>query len=652
MRPLILTFLMISTATVAFAADAPPAWDDETIRLFSTLPIQSGGRVKPLDTYAGYELLQINGRRKCQIAPSTLLFPLSRMVYPNRGAMAWFLDALFYPECAREYPSFLVSNSDAFVALGAIPINKKRGRFTYVALEPARDRIFELASMYAGKPARELDVIQREILRVAQNIHAFEQTTEYLDFARHTFTVGDSRILAELFAGKKELRLSEVLARGTALQQRLEELMSGRVALDEDTTARETKACREFYAHLQAVRAAATSLALFPGPEAGAPWLTVGDVIDHALDGDLDVRPYLDWIAQLEAMAAARDNRPDFHLLLRQFHTSIVARAKAHGEYGKIELEAAYYRARLFYRSFALYVLCFILIALSWLLPRNRAIHVLAPVALGVPTALLIAGIVLRCIIRSRPPVTTLYETILFVTAVSIVLALFAEYVSRQRIALAVGGILGVLGMLLANKYEVSSAEDTMPTMVAVLDTNFWLTAHVTTIIVGYAASLLTGALAHIYLFARLFNLKRDDPAFYKTLSRMVYGMLCFGFFFTFMGTVLGGIWANESWGRFWGWDPKENGALLIVLWQLATLHARMGGYIRDLGLSLAAIFGAEVVAFSWWGVNLLGVGLHSYGFTSGAMTWLVVYWTIETFVLTLGGVVWTRERPTAQRPG
>jgi cytochrome c biogenesis factor len=125
----------------------------------------------------------------------------------------------------------------------------------------------------------------------------------------------------------------------------------------------------------------------------------------------------------------------------------------------------------------------------------------------------------------------------------------------------------------------------------------------------------------------------------------MVYGVFCFGFFFSFIGTLLGGVWADQSWGRFWGWDPKENGALLICLWQLAALHARRGAYIRELGFNAAAVICGMVVAFSWWGVNLLGVGLHSYGFTSGAMTGLMVFWSIETLVVIAGAFVWANER-------
>jgi ABC-type transport system involved in cytochrome c biogenesis permease subunit len=114
----------------------------------------------------------------------------------------------------------------------------------------------------------------------------------------------------------------------------------------------------------------------------------------------------------------------------------------------------------------------------------------------------------------------------------------------------------------------------------------------------------------------------------------MVYGVTCFGLLFATVGTILGGIWANYSWGRFWGWDPKENGALLIVLWMILTLHSRMGGYVRDFGFCVLAVVGGTVVAFSWWGVNLLGVGLHSYGFTSGVGTILITLYAVEALVV------------------
>jgi cytochrome c biogenesis factor len=154
--------------------------------------------------------------------------------------------------------------------------------------------------------------------------------------------------------------------------------------------------------------------------------------------------------------------------------------------------------------------------------------------------------------------------------------------------------------------------------------------------------------LASGYLLAKLFRVRRGDRPFYAALSRMVYGVLCFGLIFSLVGTMLGGIWANESWGRFWGWDPKENGALLIVISQLVILHARRGGYLREHGVCMAAAFGGTVVAFSWWGVNLLGVGLHSYGFTSGINTALWSYYGVQWSICGLGALAWLLERRAA----
>ena len=111
-----------------------------------------------------------------------------------------------------------------------------------------------------------------------------------------------------------------------------------------------------------------------------------------------------------------------------------------------------------------------------------------------------------------------------------------------------------------------------------------------------------------------------------KALSKMVYGIVCFATLFSFVGTVLGGIWADQSWGRFWGWDPKENGALLIVLWNAIILHARWGGLARDRGIMNLAVFGNIVTSFSWFGVNMLGIGLHSYGFMDAAFKWLMLF--------------------------
>jgi ABC-type transport system involved in cytochrome c biogenesis permease subunit len=233
-----------------------------------------------------------------------------------------------------------------------------------------------------------------------------------------------------------------------------------------------------------------------------------------------------------------------------------------------------------------------------------------------------------------RPPVGNLYDTIIFIATTVVFFALLIEWLTRRRFALGIAPILGTGLIILARRFELGDAKDHMDPLVAVLDSNFWLTTHVITITLGYSAGLLAAFLSAGCVLVRGLGLDGGDKELRRALSRTVYGMICFTLFLSLVGTVLGGIWANYSWGRFWGWDPKENGALLIVLWTLSILHARLGGFIKDWGVHLASIFTAIVVTFSWWHVNFLGVGLHNYGFTAGKNTIWAFYAGMSAFLI------------------
>jgi ABC-type transport system involved in cytochrome c biogenesis permease subunit len=184
--------------------------------------------------------------------------------------------------------------------------------------------------------------------------------------------------------------------------------------------------------------------------------------------------------------------------------------------------------------------------------------------------------------------------------------------------------------------HHLAEQGDTMEMMRAVLDSNFWLSTHVVAITIGYSSTFLAGTLAHVYILRGFLtsSLTKDQA---RTLARMTYGVVCFSLLMSFTGTVLGGIWADQSWGRFWGWDPKENGALMIVLWNAIILHARWGGYIRERGLMVMAVFGNVVTSLSWFGVNMLGIGLHSYGWMDKAFYWLSFFIATQLVVMALG---------------
>ncbi|HEX8312975.1 MAG TPA: cytochrome c biogenesis protein CcsA, partial [Chthoniobacteraceae bacterium] len=247
-----------------------------------------------------------------------------------------------------------------------------------------------------------------------------------------------------------------------------------------------------------------------------------------------------------------------------------------------------------------------------------------------------------RMTLEGRPPVTNLYSAAVFIGWAACLLGLMLETVWRNSIGILVAAVIGFSTLLVA--HHLSLAGDTMEMMRAVLDSNFWLATHVVIITLGYSATYLAGFLAIIFVVRGLFTSGLDGGTA-KAIDRSVYGIICFATLFSFVGTVLGGIWADQSWGRFWGWDPKENGALLIVLWNALILHARWGGMIRQRGLMACAIFGNIITSMSWFGVNMLGVGLHSYGFIDAAFYWLAGFTVSQLLLIGLAVIPLSRWR-------
>jgi ABC-type transport system involved in cytochrome c biogenesis permease subunit len=230
--------------------------------------------------------------------------------------------------------------------------------------------------------------------------------------------------------------------------------------------------------------------------------------------------------------------------------------------------------------------------------------------------------------------VTNLYSSAVFIGWGGVVLGLALERIYRLGIGTVVAAIAG-FGALAIAVFGLDDGSDTLGVMQAVLDTQFWLATHVVCVTLGYTTTFVAGLLALLYIVRGVLT-RSLTPAVGKDLSRMIYGTLCFALFFSFIGTVLGGLWADDSWGRFWGWDPKENGALMIVLWNALVLHARWGGMVKDRGLAALAIGGNIVTGWSWFGVNELGIGLHSYGFTEGVLLLLSVFFISQLAVIAL----------------
>jgi ABC-type transport system involved in cytochrome c biogenesis permease subunit len=349
------------------------------------------------------------------------------------------------------------------------------------------------------------------------------------------------------------------------------------------------------------------------------------------------------WNNILNAYTARDVSR--FNREVASYQATLRSAAPTGANLDKTEFEAFYnHFAPSFYCSW-LYVLAFLLGVFAWLgwtRPLNRAATGLILLAFVVHTFTIIA----RVYISGRPPVTNLYTTAVFIGWGGVLFGLLIEWVYRIGIGNLIAAVSGAAGLGIS--FLLAGDGDTFTVLQAVLDTQFWLTTHVLTINLGYSATFVAGTVGLFYIVLGLVT-PAITPRVSKEFTRMIYGILCFAIFFSFIGTVLGGLWADDSWGRFWGWDPKENGALIIVLWNALCLHAYWGGMVKQRGLAVLAVGGNIVTSWSWFGVNELNVGLHSYGFTEGVLFMLGMYVLSQLAIMALGvlpsGWWWSHRR-------
>lgn len=244
-----------------------------------------------------------------------------------------------------------------------------------------------------------------------------------------------------------------------------------------------------------------------------------------------------------------------------------------------------------------------------------------------------IYGFVLRCLIAERPPVTNMYESVIWVAFGAVLFAIIFELISAKRYYLMAASAGAVVCLILADTLPTVLDPSIQP-LTPVLRSNFWLTIHVLSITLGYAAFLLALGLGHIVLWKCA--LKPSQESTIASLHDALYRSLQIGILLLAAGTILGGVWANYSWGRFWGWDPKEVWALIALLGYLAILHGRYAGWLRKFGIAAWSVIAFQGVVMAWYGVNyVLGAGLHSYGFGNGGVQYVAIYVALEVvFVL------------------
>lgn len=565
---------------------------DYEVQSFGRLSILNNGRVKPIDSVARNALMVIRGKQTLKLDAGKL------------SASEWLLQVVTHPEKSDTYPIFLVNNPDIQAFLGFEKTTQKYLSFN--DLVPRVDLIMNQAEMARKVDAKLRSAFQKGIVTLNDRLML------YFRLKNSFFGQDVSAFSAELT--EIETTVQEGLAVIETIDPSKPMLDAARASMRKLESIIQKNQFLEGVSEMAVLRPIDTANA--------SEWMTMGQGFSELLTGRPG-HPHMRLWAQVFD-AFRQGDAPLFKDTIRQIGTT-----------QKVRYEFSFNHFQPFYKSMVLYLVCFLLVIFSflvWKVPLEKASFYLLLLAFLVHTS----GLLSRIILQGRPPVTNLYSSAVFVGWVAILLGIILELLYRNRIGTMVSAVTGFCSLIVA--HHLSLQGDTMEMMQAVLDSNFWLSTHVVTITIGYSACFLAGFLGIVYVVRGLYS-TTVSKASQNDLCRMVYGIICFALFFSFVGTVLGGIWADQSWGRFWGWDPKENGALLIVLWNAIILHARMSGHIAKRGMMLMAIFGNVITSFSWFGVNMLGIGLHSYGFMDKAFIWLLGFIVIQLFFIVLGAI-------------
>jgi ABC-type transport system involved in cytochrome c biogenesis permease subunit len=585
-KGLVVGIPVLCALMVAYHA-LPPRPKEESFDLYAAgkIPVMYQGRMKPLDTLARNSLQVMSNRETFKDENKK-----------SQPAIRWLFDVISGSPAAEKHRVFRIDNLDVLERLG---LEWREGHL--YSLDEIRTKAEEFnsdAEKAQKKRAEQLTVYERKLLELDRRIRAF--TAIDAAFRRPDLPEPDEHI--------REMSRE----RRGALVQRLsaaeESLRKGHPPL---------------------------AVPVRIGSEYEWKPLVSAFTRDYFEARVFEDRPPDPATAGWDAILSAylKDAPQDFNKAVAKYEVLLAREAPPPLAASATNYEAYFNQFNPLHCAWILYIIGFVVSAIAWLgwtRPIIKAAFWLNVFTLSLHTFALIS----RIYISGRPPVTNLYSTAPFIGWGCVILALIFERIFRIGIGNIVATIGGFATLYIASKLAADG--DTFTVLQAVLDTQFWLATHVVVINLGYAATFLAGLLSLMYIVLGVAT-PSLTPSVEKDMTRMIYGTLCFGIIFSFVGTVLGGLWADDSWGRFWGWDPKENGALMIVLWNALVLHARWDGLVKGRGMAVLAVGGNIVTAWSWFGVNELGVGLHSYGLSEGRLRYLAVFVLSQLLVIAFG---------------
>ncbi|OED37745.1 hypothetical protein AB834_01370 [PVC group bacterium (ex Bugula neritina AB1)] len=597
---MILLFFQMSWASMSVQAEKVKI-PEEAIEVWGRSPVLEEGRLKPLDSFARNKLLQFSGKSK----------------YGDMSASEWLLRVVTLSESMNDALIFQIDNPQLVSSLGIRP--RQRRRYSFKMLQEKSVIFQRIIQKIQRLEESRWNTLDREYLRVWHNMGSYMQLQKVMLFAQ------PSKVFDVEPSIEKYLNLPDKLNEHYSFYEIFSSIgiLKEKIKTFIDAPAKEwTQRDRDTYDVLKKLFEWVQTQ-----KDSSLKWIHLSEDLKETEKNDswcdifsllkskknyVFVQPLLESLFQAYVSAQSGD-WSSFSKYIKRFQNDNMSRWNNPAGIKKLSLERLYTRWDLMKKVKIFYICLMCFYFLLFLFPSKLFYKMIffltVATVMGHSFALL-----MRILILSRPPVSTLYETFIFVSLIIAYAGIILEFFHKRGLALLMVHILGFILMSIAGRY--ASDGDTFKVLQAVLNSNFWLSTHVIIITMGYALCLFAGFMGHLYLFQDVILKKsqKEMSSFFGSL----YGTLAAGLIFSFLGTILGGIWADQSWGRFWGWDPKENGALLIVLWCTTIFHARLGGIIKNWGVAAACSLLPVFVALAWFGINLLGVGLHSYGFTEG----------------------------------
>ena len=587
------------------------------------IPIQEGGRIKPLDTYARNQALAFYGKRKIK--------------HENLSAIDWLLNLFTNPDKGLEQQIFNIRNPEVVNALELEWTNNFH-KYSYNEIYPGVENQLTLIRSIFEKKEKDRDTFESQFAELYQNIMKYREIVSSLSCLLPLFTVYSPETAESLHISPGQ---STSYAHIMSHRASLFDASQGILTKPENEWSETEREIALLLYNLQQASADefAKALKIIPPSKNDSTglWISPWELFDGR-----EIEPHQDKIIKsLEKFLLARfqNDVSAQNAALKSYKAGVLSYPGERINFSVLKNESWLNKANLFTNSLVFYLLGFIFLGISWMI-RPTLFRRIAFYSLILGFLLHTYGIFLRMVIMSRPPISTIYETVIFVGFVIVLFSLVIEYIRQDGLGVFLGSISGAMLHYVGFGYAADG--DTLEMLVAVLNSNFWLATHVTTIILGYGTSLMAGLIGHLYLIEKIRVPK--DSARLKSIYNNMFGVTLIALFFTLFGTILGGIWADQSWGRFWGWDPKENGALLIVLWQLMMVHMRLSGLAKPDKFALGMVLNNIIVIMAWFGVNLLSIGLHSYGFVSGIAVNIILF-TIFELVTGFGTYYWARSK-------